>query len=118
MARLAEDDDLRVHLRREGDASGVPAIVQASAYRIIQEALSNVVKHARPATAVVTVAIADGTLELDVRDDGRRAPADDGHGHGLIGMRERAAQYGGTVDAGPDPAGGWHVLARVPVVRP
>lgn len=117
VARLHEDDQLTVSLRREGDASAVPATVQASAFRIVQEALSNVVKHARPAHAVVTVAATDGALEVDVRDDGRRAPADDGRGHGLRGMRERAAQCGGSLDAGPDPGGGWRVHARLPVGR-
>jgi signal transduction histidine kinase len=114
VARLQEDD-LRVQLRRAGDWTRVPAVLQASAYRIVQEALSNVVKHARPATAVVTVALAGDALELDVRDDGHRLPADDGQGHGLVGMRERAAQHGGSVDAGPDPEGGWRVRARLPV---
>lgn len=116
VARLQEAD-LRVDLRREGDADRVPAVVQASAYRIVQEALSNVVKHARPATAVVTVAVQDGALALDIRDDGRRFPADDGRGHGLSGMRERAAQYGGSLAAGPDPAGGWRVHAELPLGR-
>jgi signal transduction histidine kinase len=114
VARLQEED-LRVRLQRAGDATRVPVVVQASAYRIVQEALSNVVKHARPASAVVTIAVEDGALELDVRDDGHRRPADDGQGHGLRGMRERAAQYGGSVDAGPDPAGGWRVHARLPL---
>ena len=116
VARLQEDD-LRVELHRHGDPARVPAVVQASAYRIVQEALSNVVKHARPASAVVAVAVADGALELDVRDDGHRLPADDGRGHGLIGMRERAAQYGGSVDAGPSPDGGWRVHARLPLTQ-
>ena len=79
--------------------------------------MSNVVKHARPASAVVDVAVADGALELDVRDDGRRIPPDDGRGHGLIGMRERAAQFGGSVEAGPAQGGGWHVHARLPLAR-
>jgi signal transduction histidine kinase len=116
VARLQEDD-LRVSLRREGDTSAVPATVQASAFRILQEALSNVVKHARPASAVVTVAATDGALELDVHDDGRRAPRDDGGGHGVRGMRERAASCGGSLEAGPDPGGGWRVHARLPVPR-
>jgi signal transduction histidine kinase len=116
VARLHESD-LRVQLRRHGDDQRVPAVVQASAYRIVQEALSNVVKHARPASAIVDVAVAEGTLELDVSDDGRRLPPDDGRGHGLVGMRERAAQFGGSVDAGPAPGGGWRVHARLPLAR-
>jgi len=114
VARL-HDEELDVRLRREGDAGAVPAFVQASAYRIVQEALNNVVKHARPARAVVTVAArADGMVEIDVRDDGRRVPIDDGRGHGLRGMRERAAQHGGSVEAGPGPDGGWRVHAELP----
>lgn len=107
--------DLTVQLRRQPDLGRVPAAVQSSAYRIAQEALSNVVKHARPGTAVVTVARTGGVLELEVHDDGHRAPADDGRGHGLRGMRERAALSGGSLAAGPDPAGGWTVSARLPV---
>lgn len=112
-----QDDELRVELRREGDPSRVPELLQASAYRIVQEALSNVVKHARPATAIVTVAVADDAVELEVRDDGRRVPADDGRGHGLGGMRDRAVQCGGSLEAGPGPGGGWRVRARLPVAR-
>lgn len=107
--------DLTVELRRQPDLGHVPAAVQSSAYRIAQEALSNVVKHARPGTAVVTVGRAGGVLELEVHDDGHRAPADDGRGHGLHGMRERAALSGGSLAAGPDAAGGWTVSARLPV---
>ncbi|MDA0179446.1 sensor histidine kinase [Solirubrobacter phytolaccae] len=114
VARL-HDEELEVQLRREGDAGAVPAFVQASAYRIVQEALNNVIKHARPAHAVVTIAArADGMVEIDVRDDGRRGPTDDGRGHGLRGMRERAAQHGGSLEAGPGPDGGWRVHARLP----
>lgn len=114
VARL-HDDELEVRLRREGDAAAVPPFVQASAYRIVQEALNNVAKHARPAHAVVTVAARpDGMVEIDVRDDGRRPAADDGRGHGLRGMRERAAQHGGSLEAGPAPDGGWRVHARLP----
>jgi signal transduction histidine kinase len=116
IGRLREGE-LRVELVREGDAAAVPLVVQASAYRIVQEALSNVVKHAGPATVVVRVATTDAAVEVDVRDDGRRAPVSDGRGHGLGGMRERAAQLGGSVDAGPDPRGGWRVHARLPVAR-
>jgi signal transduction histidine kinase len=66
---------------------------------------------------MVTVSATDGALELDISDDGRRAPSDDGAGHGLRGMRERAAQCGGSLEAGPDPRGGWRVHVRLPVAR-
>jgi signal transduction histidine kinase len=117
VSRLDEDGDLEVRLSRSGDIAGVADVVQASAYRIVQEALSNVVKHARPARAVVEVVAHDGAVEIEVLDDGRRAPADDGRGHGVRGMRERAAQHGGTLEAGPrgNAGGGWRVHARLPL---
>jgi signal transduction histidine kinase len=111
------DGDLHVDLVREGDATAVPALVQAAAFRIVQEALSNVVKHAGPAHVAVRVAATHAELEVDVRDDGRRTPTDDGRGHGLGGMRERAAQFGGSLDAGPAAGGGWRVQARLPLTR-
>ena len=107
--------DLRVQLERD-EADGVPAVVQSTAYRIVQEALSNVVKHARPATATVTVHRAGDALAVEVRDDGAAAGGrGDGLGHGLQGMRERAELCGGTLDAGPAPGGGWIVSARLPI---
>jgi signal transduction histidine kinase len=116
VGRLREGD-LRVDLVREGDPSAVPALVQTAAFRIVQEALSNVVKHAGPAHVAVRVAATDAELEVDVRDDGRRTPVDDGRGHGLGGMRERAAQFGGSLTAGPAAGGGWRVQARLPIAR-
>jgi signal transduction histidine kinase len=116
VGRLREGD-LRVELVREGDPSAVPALTQAAAFRIVQEALSNVVKHAGPARVAIRVAATDGALEVDVRDDGRRTTTDDGRGHGLGGMRERAAQLGGSLDAGPAAGGGWRVRARLPTAR-
>lgn len=112
-----QQDDLRVQLRHEDDTSHLPPLIQASAYRIVQEALSNVIKHARPATAVVTVAMTGTTLELEVRDDGRHPPKFDPGGQGLRGMRERAAQCGGSVQAGPVETGGWRVSAHLPIAR-
>ncbi|WP_210491391.1 sensor histidine kinase [Patulibacter sp. SYSU D01012] len=109
------DGDLDVRLRRDGDGEAVPATVQASAFRIVQEALSNVVKHAGPASVDVRVTTTGDAVEVEVRDDGRRAPGPVGRGHGIRGMRERAAQVGGAVDAGPAPGGGWRVQARLPV---
>jgi signal transduction histidine kinase len=108
-----EAPDLRVRLEREPD-DGVPMIVQSTAFRIVQEALSNVVKHARPATAVVSVRRAGDALAVEVRDDGAGRAAH-GRGHGLQGMRERAELCGGTLEAGPAPGGGWLVRARLPL---
>jgi signal transduction histidine kinase len=87
-----------------------------SAYRIVQEALTNARKHAHDARATVTVRFNDEALEIEVRDDGRAAPGNSaGGGHGLVGMRERVALFGGVLQAGPDKGGGFRVHARLPV---
>ena len=94
----------------------MPDGVGLAAYRIVQEALTNVRKHAGPdATVDVRVAV-DRGVAIDVRDDGRGAAARaDGRGLGLVGMRERAAVHGGTLEAGPAPGGGFAVSARLPL---
>jgi signal transduction histidine kinase len=107
---------LSVELRIEGEPVHLPAGVDLSAYRIVQEALTNVVKHAEDAAAEVVIRYGASTLELDVVDDGRgRATSVNGSGHGLIGMRERVALYGGTLDAGRRQGGGYAVRARLPL---
>ena len=111
---------LAVRLRVEGTPSQLPAGVDLSAYRIVQEALTNVVKHAGPAQAQVTIRYRDRDLTVEVTDDGRGvgAPAGDdrgGTGHGLIGMRERVAALGGDLEIGPCPGGGFRVAARLPL---
>jgi signal transduction histidine kinase len=103
-----------VDYRSEGEPGALPQGLQLAAYRIVQEALTNTLKHAGPGTrASVTLTYADGELEIDVRDEGGAAsqPAEDGGG--LRGMRERAAVYNGVVDAGPAPGGGWLVTTRL-----
>jgi signal transduction histidine kinase len=111
---------LGVRLRVEGTPSPLPAGVDLSAYRIVQEALTNVVKHAGPARAQVTVGYGDQEVTVEVTDDGRGvgALAGDGRagvGHGLIGMRERVAAFNGDLEAGPRPGGGFRVAARLPL---
>jgi signal transduction histidine kinase len=111
---------LAVRLRVEGTPSPLPAGVDLSAYRIVQEALTNVVKHAGPARAQVTIGYHDQEVTVEVTDDGRgvTAPTGDGQarvGHGLIGMRERVAVFGGDLEAGPRPDGGFRVAARLPL---
>jgi signal transduction histidine kinase len=108
---------VRVEVRIEGTPPDLPAGLDLSAYRIVQEALTNVVRHAGPATARVAVRHAPGRVEIEVVDDGRGAgPGDPGRGgHGIAGMRERAALYGGTLEAGPQPGGGFRVAATLPV---
>ena len=85
----------------------------------MQEALANAAKHARADRAQVTVRYGRRALELEISDDGRgssaRRTGRDGGGHGLIGMRERVALYGGSLDAGPQPTGGYRVHARLPI---
>jgi signal transduction histidine kinase len=98
----------------QADISAVPADLRASVYRILQEALTNVRRHAGATRCRVTVAIAPDAVDLTVLDDGcARSPAVP-PGHGLIGMRERAALHGGSLDAAPEPHGGFAVRARLP----
>jgi signal transduction histidine kinase len=110
---------LAVKLRVEGARPELPAGVDLSAYRIVQEALTNVVKHAGPARAQVVVCYGDQEVAVEITDDGKGvAPAGDGRtakvGHGIIGMRERVALFGGDLEAGPRPGGGFRVAARLP----
>ena len=105
-----------------GDARPVPAGLNLSAYRIIQEALTNVLKHAGPAATEVLVRYLDRELQIQVTDHGPPAlPAPGGRkgsGHGLIGMRERVALYGGQLEVGPLPGGGFRVRACLPLEPP
>jgi signal transduction histidine kinase len=95
----------------------LPSPVALAAYRIVQESLTNVVRHAGRVATTVGLRHEGGYLYVDVVNDGAAAPADfgDGTGAGLAGMRERAAALGGTLDAGPRPGGGFAVHARLPV---
>ena len=111
---------LPVELVVEGEARPLPAGVDLSAYRIVQEALTNILKHAGPARAEVRLRYGSDALEVRVADDGRGGtgqPADAGKepGHGLVGMRERVALFGGELRAGPGQSGGYAVTARLPV---
>ena len=107
---------LTVVVRREGEASVLPASVDLSAFRIVQEALTNTLRHARATRVEVAVRFGADAVEVDVRDDGRAGGATDGGpGQGLVGMRERAALLGGTLEAGPLPGGGYRVHAALPV---
>ena len=102
-----------------GAVEGVPAGVSLAAYRIVQEALTNVVRHAGRAEANVTVSVTDAQVELCIDDDGRGTttaldPSSPGSGQGLIGMAERAQMDGGSARTGPRPGGGFRVQATLP----
>jgi signal transduction histidine kinase len=107
-----------VDVHTAGDLASVPEGVSLAAYRIVQEALTNVVRHAMPARADLQITVREDVVLLEILDDG--APTSGAsppgrRGHGMIGMRERAALYGGELDAGPRlPGGGWRVAARLP----
>jgi signal transduction histidine kinase len=109
---------LPVSLRVDGDAYRLPPAMDLSAYRIVQEALTNALKHggARPTTVFIRYGIDD--LEIDVTNEGPApplVPPASGVGHGLVGMRERVSMFGGTFTAGPRPEGGFEIEARIPV---
>ncbi len=117
LAERVQRAGLDVDLEVEVDRSPVPPGVDISAYRIVQEALTNVLKHADTDRARVQVRDADGIVEIVVTDAGNGpvVPAPGSPpGHGLTGMRERVALYGGSLDAGPGPTGGWRLIARLP----
>ena len=99
----------------EGEERELPVGVDLSAYRIVQESLTNVVRHAGPARASVRLRYLRDSLELTVSDDGQGRSNGDGGGHGIVGMRERAALFGGELEAGPAPGGGWTVHALLPL---
>ena len=106
-----------VELAIEGEPRELPAGVDLSAYRIVQEALTNALKHAGPASARVTVRYGRDDLDIEIVDDGTAASTREanGGGHGLIGMRERALLFGGDLDAGRAAGGGYTVRARLPL---
>lgn len=116
--RLVADLDaagLPVTVVEEGTPQVLPAGLDLTAYRLLQEALTNVLKHAGPAHATVHLVHEQDALAIEVTDDGRgpNGRTSDG-GHGLLGMRERVAVYGGTIEVGPRVGGGFRVAARLP----
>jgi signal transduction histidine kinase len=107
---------LPVEIQVEGEPAPLPLAIDLSAYRIVQEALTNVLKHAGPASARVRVRYGARELELEIVDDGRGLATQPTHGgHGLVGMRERAALFGGRVDGGGRPGGGFAIRATLPI---
>jgi signal transduction histidine kinase len=107
---------LDVDLQLEGQSRDIPVGIDLSAYRIVQEGLTNALKHAGHARTTVRVRYGVDSLELEIADDGDPASVElDRGGHGLVGMRERVALYGGTLDAGRRPAGGFAVCVLLPI---
>jgi signal transduction histidine kinase len=120
---LAQLDELLTRIRKtgltvglvvEGTARPLAPGVELSAFRIVQEALTNVVRHADASRADVAVRYGDETVVVEVTDDGT-GDGDDTAGHGLIGVRERVALHGGRLDAGPRPDGGFCLHAVLPL---
>jgi signal transduction histidine kinase len=107
---------LPVELEVEGHRRDLPVGIELSAYRIVQEALTNALKHAGDARASVKIRYGSESLELEIADDGAGARTSvSGGGHGLVGMRERVALYGGRLDAGRRPSGGFAVRVLLPI---
>ena len=109
---------LEVRAETDGEVRRLPFAVDVAAFRIVQEALTNVTRHAGPATATVRVSYGDRDLTVQVDDDGRGQPGPGrapGNGKGITGMRERAAALGGDLEAAPRPGGGFRVVARLPL---
>ena len=106
---------LPVEIEIEGEPRELPPGVDLSAYRIIQEALTNALRYAGPAHAWVTVRWKDRELELEIANDGRSEPGREGVGHGLAGLRERVALVGGSIESGPRSGGGYVVRAHLPL---
>jgi signal transduction histidine kinase len=111
----ARDAGLRVEASVSGEPRPLPALVDLTAYRIVQESLTNVRRHAGAATATVTIRYEPADVVIEVDDDGRGPAADGGRtGYGLAGMAERSAAVGGRLEAGRKPGGGFRVSARLP----
>jgi len=117
LVRRTRAAGLPASLRTQGEAIPLPAALDLCAYRIVQEALTNAIKHAGPARATVSVCWEGDVLQLEVLDDGRGPSSEARAGHGIAGMRERAALHGGSVEAGADPRGGFAVRARLPIAE-
>ena len=118
VSELVEDvraAGLDVHLDVHGEPVRLPPGLDLSAYRIVQEGLTNALRHAHAAHAEVRIDYGPGRIQLEVRDDGRGPGASDGMGHGLVGLRERVKIYGGEMSAGAAEGGGFVLRVRLPL---
>jgi len=111
----AREAGLPVELRIEGEPIQLPAGIDLTAYRLVQEGLTNALKHARAKQAEVMVRYSGGHVELTVTDDGPGGGDGEKGGHGLVGMRERVSVYGGELEAGPRVGGGYRLRAKLPI---
>jgi signal transduction histidine kinase len=113
-----QDAGLRVWITVDGQRGPVPPGIDLSAYRIIQEALTNVIKHAASSSAHVTISYRPESVSVEITNQGSPgSPGRTGSGHGIIGMRERVAVFGGEFAAGPGPDGGFRVRACFPIAE-
>ncbi|MBJ7609647.1 MAG: sensor histidine kinase [Candidatus Dormibacteraeota bacterium] len=111
---------LPTHLTTHGERASLPSVVDLAAYRIVQESLTNVLRHAHASSADVVITRTPTDIRVEVTDDGRATAAGNGAsgarpGHGITGMRERATSLGGSLDAAPRPGGGFRVVAVLPL---
>jgi len=118
LAAMTLDAGVQVDVEWLGSREPLPADIDLSAFRIIQEAVTNVVRHAGTDRCLVWIDQQDGQLSIEVTDSGRGGSGAAGTGYGITGMRERAALLGGDFSAGPRPGGGFRVAARLPVPAP
>jgi len=115
LVEQAREAGLPVELRIEGEPVALPAGIDLTAYRLVQEGLTNAIKHANANRAEVIVHYTNGGIEVMISDDGKGVGNGDGGGHGLVGMRERVSVYGGELDAGPQAGGGYRLHAKLPL---
>ena len=115
LVETVRDAGVPVEVQIEGERTSLPPGVDVSAYRILQEALTNVVKHAGPARVQIVVGYGAAAVEVEVTDDGEGPREGDGPGYGLAGMRERVELHGGTLEVGRRNGGGFTVKARLPL---
>lgn len=115
LAEQMRQPGVLVMLEIVGRPRALPAGIDLAAYRVVQEALTNVLKHAGPVRVQVQIRYEPAAMVIDVRDEGPRPTPGAPAGHGLIGMRERITLYGGTLDIDQPPCGGFHIDARIPV---
>jgi signal transduction histidine kinase len=115
LLKPARDAGLQATLKIIGEQRPLPAAVELSAYRIVQEAVTNVLKHASASRVEVAIDYQPDAIKLTIGDNGGGAPSSDGGGHGLIGMRERVELFGGDLTTGSSSLGGFTVRATLPV---